>query len=306
MKKPVLSILVPTFEGSKRISGLFNSLNSLGYVHNPNCEIIVSDNGSSDECVQQLKDLSNSNKISLLQNQINLGFSANCIRLLIRAHGRFTWIIGDDDVVQIDALTLIALLNEINEDSILVCQEDYEYIISNVVSPNIPFGFIANVIQPNSKDFLLSMVEHSYSIDGHNSPQFFARWELFNQLGSDSLVLLSSPLLAQSQKSHSSNLITIFIQLMNSCARALSSVNVSWNWYCAYKDCLTLPNFSTPRRMIRSSFISILSADFRRSPFSFALVTICMFPRILLQDFGYGIFYLKVIYKVVCTRFVAR
>lgn len=291
----ILSILVPTYEGSSRIPHLIESLNSMGYLNNLNCEIIVSDNGSSIDCSKYIRDLCELHAISFLGNSVNLGFSANCMRLLFRARGRFTWIIGDDDVVHIHASSLLPLLGAANENSILVCQEDYDYIVSNMVSPNIPFGYISNVIQPNSSKFIFSMFEYSFANSGHNSPQFFARWELFNELGPGSLMLLPGSISSRAQGSRSARSMPGYFRLLYLCYRAFVSIDVSWNWYCAYRNTSSLQNFSVPGQKIKSSFIDILASDFRRAPFEFCLINLFKLPRMLLKDIGYGAFYFKVI-----------
>jgi glycosyltransferase involved in cell wall biosynthesis len=97
----LLSICIPTFNRaqilSRQLAWLFQEVQDFS----TECEIIVSDNCSSDNTpsvVEKWKSASPA-AFHFNRNSENLGWLRNFAYCLNAANGRYTWIIGDDDVV---------------------------------------------------------------------------------------------------------------------------------------------------------------------------------------------------------------
>ena len=109
-ESPLLTIAIPTFNRSRYLGRLLDSLSyQLGSV---DIELLISDNASSDNTQAVLEDFRVRELVfrSLL-NQTNLGADGNIAQCFTEASGRYVWIIGDDDIVLPGALaTLVALL----------------------------------------------------------------------------------------------------------------------------------------------------------------------------------------------------
>lgn len=96
----LLSICIPTFN---RANNLANCLNSIVISNNftnlDEIEVCVSDNCSSDNTraiVESFKDKIN---IHYSRNEKNLGFAINSIKVISMASGKYSWLIGDDDLI---------------------------------------------------------------------------------------------------------------------------------------------------------------------------------------------------------------
>ena len=93
--KPLLSIAIPTYNHSKFLKDLLDSiLSQLA----KDVEIVVSDNCSPDETQELVNEYKiKCPNIKYFRNEINLGFDRNFINCVRRARGDYVWIIGDDD-----------------------------------------------------------------------------------------------------------------------------------------------------------------------------------------------------------------
>lgn len=103
----LLSICIPTFNRAKllhrQLAWLANEIKTFGN----ECEVIVSDNCSSDDTlaiIQEWKSAFSHTAFHVNQNAENLGWMGNFLYCLNAASGRYTWIIGDDDVIYKGAL----------------------------------------------------------------------------------------------------------------------------------------------------------------------------------------------------------
>lgn len=107
---PLLSICVPTFNRHKKLlrqlEFLKNEVEGLGQV-----EVIVSDNGSTDDTVEITRIFSDVFVIN--KNMENIGLVRNLITLANLAQGKFIWFIGDDDLLDAGIVRkVIAVLRE--------------------------------------------------------------------------------------------------------------------------------------------------------------------------------------------------
>ena len=102
--KPVLSICVLTYNRPKFLAELLNSIFSLDESFFNQIEIIVIDNGSTDETRKTLDKFSNRKNFMSERFLENKRGSASYLELIKRANGDFIIFPGDDDVFKTNAL----------------------------------------------------------------------------------------------------------------------------------------------------------------------------------------------------------
>ena len=96
----LLSICIPTFN---RANNLANCLNSIVISNNfanfDKIEVCVSDNCSSDNTKAIVDSFKDKVNIRYSRNEKNLGFARNAIKVISMAKGKYSWLIGDDDLI---------------------------------------------------------------------------------------------------------------------------------------------------------------------------------------------------------------
>lgn len=104
--EPLLSIVIPTFNGEKTIGKTLNSI--LKQTNGIGIEIIVSDNCSTDDTKYVVEKFINKYfYIKYFCNEDNLGFDINCDLGVRRSRGLYVWILGDDDMIAPSSLNYI-------------------------------------------------------------------------------------------------------------------------------------------------------------------------------------------------------
>ena len=100
---PKVSIIVLNWNGWRDTLECLASLQRLDY---SNYEVIVVDNGSTDDSISHIH--SHYPEVELLETGRNLGFSAGCNRGIVRALDQsadYVWLLNNDTIVHPDALT---------------------------------------------------------------------------------------------------------------------------------------------------------------------------------------------------------
>lgn len=116
-KSPILSVCIPTYNGGNRIKYSLDAL-ILALKGRDDVEVIVSDNSSDDNTQEVLLSYKKEKSVSVYRNNINLGFNGNIKRIVREyAKGSYCWIIGDDDILDYDALEKIIPILEKEEPS---------------------------------------------------------------------------------------------------------------------------------------------------------------------------------------------
>lgn len=96
MNSPLVSICIPTFNSENFLEETLNGIILQTY---NNIEIILGDNGSSDNTIRIIEKYSNlDNRIKYYINDQNIGYSRNCNKLISKATGEFISIYHSDDV----------------------------------------------------------------------------------------------------------------------------------------------------------------------------------------------------------------
>ena len=109
MNKPSFSICIPNYNYGDYIGETIQSVLNQSY---QNFEIIVADNASTDNSVDVVKSFKD-DRIRLIQNEINIGFSPNLQKATMYANGDFINLLSSDDLMKPNALetTQLQLIN---------------------------------------------------------------------------------------------------------------------------------------------------------------------------------------------------
>ncbi len=96
-QKKILTIAVPTYNGSKTINSMLDIL--LPQVDD-RIEILISDNCSTDNTEEIVSNyILKYEQIRYIKNEKNLGADGNFLQCMLRANGKFTMLISDDDII---------------------------------------------------------------------------------------------------------------------------------------------------------------------------------------------------------------
>ncbi|MGA3050075.1 MAG: glycosyltransferase family 2 protein, partial [Terracidiphilus sp.] len=98
-EKPLLTIAIPTYNRARYLrellSVLFDQL-----IDQPQVELIISDNASPDETPALLEEFRQRGlQFLYIRNETNIGADGNILQCFEQAHGKYVWVLSDDDVV---------------------------------------------------------------------------------------------------------------------------------------------------------------------------------------------------------------
>ncbi len=113
--KPILTVAIPTYNRSSKLDiqleWAFKAISG-NWEH---CELIVSDNASTDDTTTVCdKWKENLNNLIVFRQPSNLGSVGNVNFCITHAQGKYVWTIGDDDPIDLDAITSILKILEKN------------------------------------------------------------------------------------------------------------------------------------------------------------------------------------------------
>ncbi|MEO7975786.1 glycosyltransferase family 2 protein [Flavobacterium sp.] len=113
MNNKILSICIPTYNrGAYLKSNLLSIFKQVK--NNQLVEIVVSDNHSTDNTFEIVKEFQNYNNFKYFRQSRNIGFAKNTLDVVSKANGKFCWIVGDDDFILDGAISEIIRLIEQN------------------------------------------------------------------------------------------------------------------------------------------------------------------------------------------------
>lgn len=140
----LLSICVPTFNRVDKVLYLLDIIKREIEGLEKDIEVIVSDNHTEPEQLQKLVEYSKENAfLKLYLQKENTGFSGNYHFLIEKAMGRYTWILGDDDIITTGSLKHITGILKENVSKIGCLHLNYNHFINsveNVISSNNDYG----------------------------------------------------------------------------------------------------------------------------------------------------------------------
>ncbi len=107
-----LSICIPTYNRAAHLTNCLQSIISINHAPQFDFEICVSDNCSTDNTEQVVRDAQQKIAIKYQKNSTNIGMTKNFLNVVKMADGEFVWLIGDDDLLLPNTFTrLFELLN---------------------------------------------------------------------------------------------------------------------------------------------------------------------------------------------------
>ncbi len=112
-----LSICIPTYNRSEYLNNCLNSILLAKSLSSLKFEICISDNGSKENILPIIKFYKKKKLlINYKKNSKNLGFGTNFYKVVKMAKGEFIWVIGNDDLLYMNALEKLEKLFSKNKD----------------------------------------------------------------------------------------------------------------------------------------------------------------------------------------------
>lgn len=116
--KYLLTIAIPTYNGSKTI---LNMLDRLLLECDERVQVIISDNASTDETEQLMRDRkAKYTFVNYVRNEKNIGPDSNFLQCMRLAEGKYTWLLSDDDILMEGKLKIILDFLARNDDCSLL------------------------------------------------------------------------------------------------------------------------------------------------------------------------------------------
>jgi glycosyltransferase involved in cell wall biosynthesis len=157
----LLSICIPTYERTACLNNCLNSIYIAKKNFNFNFEVCISDNASTENTKRIINLYKKKLNIKFKKNKKNLGLGVNIIKAVSMAKGKYSWIIGNDDLLFPFALKKIYNIIYSNLD------KDFFYINSANLDSKYVFSykqpFNTNLIPRNLNT--LSPVRSNKSLD---------------------------------------------------------------------------------------------------------------------------------------------
>lgn len=95
----LLSICIPTYNRATHLRNCLSSLIQSNVAAQPEVQVCISDNCSTDHTRQVIDDATSQLKIKYRKNASNLGLAKNIVEVVQMADGEFIWMLGDDDLL---------------------------------------------------------------------------------------------------------------------------------------------------------------------------------------------------------------
>ncbi|SHI92340.1 Glycosyltransferase, GT2 family [Cruoricaptor ignavus] len=148
--EPLISVVVITYNSSEYVLETLESIKNQTY---GNCELIVTDDGSSDDTVALVKEWLGSHRQSFVRAEVltvpkNTGIPANCNRGIRAANGEWIKLIAGDDLLEPDCLESFIAYSIKNPDANIMAGRMQYFSKSgkeNRIAPqqhNLPFFYL--------------------------------------------------------------------------------------------------------------------------------------------------------------------
>ena len=129
----LLSICIPTFNRAEKLENCLNSiLISQQYCEENDFEVCISDNYSDDNTKNIVEIYQSKLNINYFKNSENLGFARNAIKVVSLANGKYSWMIGDDDLILPETLKILFQILKSNQNIEIFFLNSY-YLNSNKI-----------------------------------------------------------------------------------------------------------------------------------------------------------------------------
>lgn len=125
MESPKVYILILNWNGKKDTINCLESVKKIDY---PDYNIVIIDNGSSDDSVEEIH--KKFKDIKIIKNKENLGYAEGNnvgIRYALNNKADYIWILNNDTIVDKNCLTKLIQTAELNKDIGIVGSKIYDY-----------------------------------------------------------------------------------------------------------------------------------------------------------------------------------
>lgn len=185
MPKPTLSICIPTYNREKFLK---ECLESIEIQNTSKIEIVISDNGSSDNTLSVVEMYKNKLPILFHRFESNQGFDINCAKTVELATGTYCMLLGSDDAILPGAIENI--LNEIEHSSFDILHSGYrqceldikikrnDVILNKSAQKNINISNADKYFQqlPNLSTAFAFISTFVFKRDTWPSPEIYQKW----------------------------------------------------------------------------------------------------------------------------------
>ena len=131
----LLSICIPNYKREECLNNCLNSIYVAKKNYNSDFEICISDNNSGAKTNSIINYYKKKLPIKFRRNNKNIGMGGNIIEAILMAEGKFTWVIGNDDMLFPFTLKKIyeILNSNQNKDFFFInsCNLDSKYVFSH-------------------------------------------------------------------------------------------------------------------------------------------------------------------------------
>lgn len=127
VKRPLLTIAIPTYNRSGVLSELLDALREQ-IAGEERVSLLISDNASSDDTERVVEEeRRRGTPLEYIRNTENIGSDANFLQCYERSQGKYVWIISDDDLIQPGAVgKVLSYLIRDEYDLVFVAAQGFE------------------------------------------------------------------------------------------------------------------------------------------------------------------------------------
>lgn len=164
MTKIILSICIPT---RNRARFLDKNLTKIASILNESVEIVIGDDGSTDDTNSVVKNFIKSNpKIRVIykQNLKPIFFDKNVLDIVKRASGDFCWLLGDDDIPEHGSITkILSIINKHPDISLIhLNYSRFDNILNKVTAKKMVNGIDKDIHFKDFEDYYFKPIADSY------------------------------------------------------------------------------------------------------------------------------------------------
>lgn len=159
-----LSICIPTHNRSLLLK---KNLNLLSKISEKDIEIVVGNDGSTDDTKEVVADFIRQNaniKIKYIESKKRIFFDKNIIEIVKVASGKFCWLLGDDDLPKMGSIKKIksVITKYPNLSLVFLNYSRYDNQLRKITAERMVREITKDVLFDNGQDFYFAKTKGSY------------------------------------------------------------------------------------------------------------------------------------------------
>jgi abequosyltransferase len=170
---PLLSICIPTYNRGMFLSDLLESILREMVSLPPELallgvEVAISDNASNDDTIDRISAYRDRLSITYVRQSENIGPDRNYLAAVAAAHGKFCWLMGSDDVIELGGLTRAlraASQWDVAGFSVNYCKRSFDLAKTSGVRP--PVTYRQDIVIEGRDEIYQNFAGHFGFISGH-------------------------------------------------------------------------------------------------------------------------------------------